>query len=391
MKSKYLYYLFYAIAFICFTSTSYANSGVPLIAPFASPFYQPIILGLIIVETAFLRLVFKTRLGPTAGWMFLANMISGFVGAYLHDFGTLFSSATIYNLLWYSVLAWVLSFVLSVAIEFPFYYVLFRKKRIKSLIVACLSIHLAFYALLAPAYLNRSYFTSVGKYQTTRDLSFAENSNVWIYYIPLSRDSVVRMKPDGTRKETVCQLDIQLDPMTNALWLKREDESKFWDLHVVGNSSQLLLKKVAKENSWFPSEDGKEKIEYREKRNKKNQRVARYWPLLCSDLRLQKTEWNYSTADRWYLFARKPGMKRSDIVLQSPLSSWRIHNLSVLPEGYLLFEFGDQICLLDLPNKTLGMVAHGHRPIVVLNDEVGEHLNAAGDKPRNLAKNVMVE
>jgi hypothetical protein len=108
------------------------------------------------------------------------------------------------------------------------------------------------------------------------------------------------------------------------------------------------------------------------------QPLAKWMPMLCSDLRGQKNEWDYARGKVWHLYTFKPGDRSTgEMLLHSPLWAWKIRNLSVLPNDYLIFQLGDQICLLDPFKKILAVVTHGYRPLAVLNDERGEQLFAA--------------
>jgi hypothetical protein len=51
--------------------------------------------------------------------------------------------------------------------------------------------------------------------------------------------------------------------------------------------------------------------------------------------------------------------------LETPFLSWYSRNATLLPNAQVIYQLQDQIVLLDLPTKRMGLIALGHGPLVV--------------------------
>jgi hypothetical protein len=352
-----------------------ANSGAPLIAGFGFDLLKWS-LGLGLFEALFVWLFYKCHPAVSVLLLFFGNLISGWFGltVFSHDYH--FQWLTIYNFDWIPYALWFAAYIFSVLLEYPayrlaMYYSKIDTHRLARSIQACLVIHLPFYLIMGGGFLFSTEHYSVNGYEKVRDLSFMTDSRTWIYYISRPCDRVLRCRPDGTGEQAVLKLPQTINPDTSFLWLEEGRTTSTLDLHLVGQGDWKLREGFATRKQWQPADKALAQPEIFAQLREKDS-MDTFLPMLCADFRKpNRANLFFYTTTPWQLLADKPNVQKMPRVqdrvrvLQSPLASWKLRNLTVLPNDRLIFALGDQICVLDYPTRRLGLITHGYRPLVV--------------------------
>ncbi|HBF33787.1 TPA: hypothetical protein DDW35_04420 [Candidatus Sumerlaeota bacterium] len=364
--------------------TASANSGAPLIAGFTMRFimeyFLAFMLGLAILESVLLRWWFKCNIWTSLVILFFANAFSGFLGMILPPDALLPTSGlTIYNFFWYPYVAWLMEYCLSALFEFPFValamcFSSITDKKFQRVIKAVFLIHIPFYLLAAPIFLYQMHHNSISGYEKTHDLSFLKDSGASVYYFSPSGDKVLRSHLDGTRQEEYLKLDHAVVQNKSLLWLKDGATTATYDLCLIdGDGCSILKQDFVRKEQWRPNlHDFKYDTEKELLSPGKNIGwFLRFTPRLCSDFRMpEKNGREFYTASSWYLYSHTGNSIRSEHdVFNTPIYSWPLHNLSVLPGDRFIFALGDQICAMDYPKRRIGIIARGYRPLVVLDSD----------------------
>jgi hypothetical protein len=378
--------LFFLVCLALVPGIASANSGAPLIANFMMDSFMVYMLGIALVEAVLLAWFFKAPFFISLLCLFFGNVFSGFLGVFLFvgDFSDHSHSVlsvpglTIYNFFWYPYAVWLVAYLLSVLSEFPFFLLAMFASSIKEKLIvrttkAAFLIHIPFYVLAAPVLLYQMHHNSISGYEKTHDLAFLKDSGASVYYFSTGGDKVLRSHLDGTGQEEYLTLEHPVAPGQSLLWLKAGATNATLDLClVVGEDSSILKQDFVRREQWRPyrhhNDAFDEKIE--DSLGGKGKDVAMLSSIICSDFRQpDENERQFRATGNWYLYSHKgknwrDGTEKS--VFNTPVYSWRLLNLSVLPEDKLVFALGDQICAMDYPNHRIGVIARGYRPLVVL-------------------------
>lgn len=362
---------------------AWANSRAPALGQVITFDWSVQALCIAVLEAVALCVFWKRSLWYGFLVLLAANVLSVGVGGMILDGERAWAGVTLHNLLSHTVWVWCAAFLLSVAVEYPFFLAVFasaKPRRLVRSLQACVVLHLAFYVLAAPVYFYYGYYLSAGRYAVARDASFLKGANAWVYYVAQSRDAVWRCRADGSANERLVPLDPGIDPQYETIWLRKGDGGEGWDLCVVTQQpgNRLVSADVVDQTLWEPPDrepwlrrmGSTEKADDEEKVGGiATGSLRSYEPVLCADLRAPgDRRLEFRIALKWYL-----GVSRNDngkyewgeMAIESPSWVWRIQNCSVLPGDRVVFALGDQICVLDYPGKRLAIIARGYRPIVV--------------------------
>jgi hypothetical protein len=58
--------------------------------------------------------------------------------------------------------------------------------------------------------------------------------------------------------------------------------------------------------------------------------------------------------------------EKLNAALETPFVIWPSRNATVLPGDQVVYQLGDQIVVLDLRTRRIGLVARGRGPVVIL-------------------------
>jgi hypothetical protein len=343
------------------------------------------VLGLL--EGALIAWVFRRAFDLAVPLMVLANYFSSLVGLALLDPLRLLVESwlpepPLSHVFRAHLLFLGLTFPLTVVLEWPFCWAVVGLSRgqWKRALWASLLAQTASYLLLVPYYKAFSLY-HVGRLEP--DLAFVRSPLATVYYIRPADGSVWKVRTDGSGREQVLpawpEIPLLTDP-TAWLQVKPSEQKDRLDLWVMDwnwpkQEGTLLLK------GFVPAPAGP-----RPDRNSDG--AAKDHPLGVVDLQGEDLPpWAVHThAEGVGLMEiarrRTQGFEIEDIVgVMTPLLRWPCKNVTILPGHQLVFQMGDQVCLLDLETRTLGVLAMGRGPAVLL--------DAADTAARNQAERAL--
>lgn len=336
--------------------SAYADMGTPvMIKGFLHLLIGNLIIG--IFEGLLIWKFFKTDRKKTIKIMILANYASMLVGVvilyFVDDFlySRIFHNATIYNARYYVAGFIAATFILTIILEWPFCFWAIKDKqgRGKRALYASLLVQTVSYVFLVQYYIYfNNYVTLYGNDITIEQSSFfASNKAAHIYFISNDDGQLYRINIDGRNK-----MKVKLPKYTGGeaeLSFQPSVEGTYLDLYLNG----VLLKKHI-----LPKVEGSD-----------------FWHGPAGELRPEgKRVWKIVVTNYWgYKGLRLENNEtggRINFGFNEPGVSLYAHNATVLPGDQVVFQFGEQIVLLDLNTKQLGLITMGHDPVVITDDKL---------------------
>ncbi|MFH1228525.1 MAG: hypothetical protein V1701_11575 [Planctomycetota bacterium] len=351
-----------ALIFLLFSSSVYANAGTPLIL--AGIFHLPIgnaIIGLI--EGLIIFRFFKTNKILSILAMVIANYASMFAGMFLMGilYGKTENVISIYNVT-YALMALLFTFFLiTLIIEWPFCFVLFIKqgKKITRSLYAVIIVNTISYILLIPFYWLFSGLSLINGTELDKTLSFVKDDKAWVYYISPNDGDIYRAKLNGTSVQKI--KDAKISGKYKQLFLRPADEKPYMDLWVLDKENSLkgpeyliishvidhvTVSSYQKEKDfapWFKS------VDFRPDEQRDWDVYTGFWSIEGLSAKNKKTGQHF-----W-------------IALETPFIDWSMRNLTILPNDQVIFQLGDnQIIILDLNSRKLGLITKGRSPVVIM-------------------------
>lgn len=318
----------------------------------------------------------KTRIEKSAAlWiMILANFVSALIGILLSELltitGTLNYGININTSdlrLGLFLTGIILSlYLLTALIEWPFCHWVLKTLKYNgpmartslsvSLIVQCAS-----YILLILMYYAASDITVFTRLNSDPSLSFVRNPKAEVYFISESDGNIYRINIDGTDKQRV--FDTKTDDLKKTLFMSNPKGGKIWKLHIrhsKGAISTLILDNFGKVVPQMTDKDFGDDPEERWPQSE-------FHPI---DLRLpDMRKWKVSI-DFWAYEGvwaeNKTSGKTLVIGLDTPFVEWKSRYATILPGDQVVYQLGEQIVILDLNSRKIGLIAYGRSPVVRL-------------------------
>ncbi len=362
MKNKFRVVMF-VLFFFLFAKNAFANAGTPLMwVGILHLVVGNAVIG--IIEGVLISKIFKVRKRRSITIMILANYISMIAGSFIVGFtGRFFSNLlTIYSIHLFLLASFMVVFLLTVLIEWPFCYWILRVDTVvrKQSFRASLYAQILSYALLIPFYFLASGTSLLWNVKIQRDLSFAR-TNPWVYFINENGKSVERIELSGKAKEKVCDISAN---SKNARLFAKKAESGSWDLWLKDRKEGAYIEsevkildglstQMAQLTRWdgavIEEPDGGLNfgvVDYRKPDD-------RYWKVRTGFWAIEGLRANNE----------KEG-KKFYIALETPFVQWYMRNVTILPSDQVVFQIGDQIVLLDIESHKMGLVTKGRGPLV---------------------------
>ena len=295
-------------------SPAFANAGTPLMwAGFFHLFIGNAIIGLI--EGFIISYLFKTKKILSIILMVIANYASMFLGLIFMKAldSKIENIINIYNIFYAVIMLIIFCYLITLIIEWPFCFILFAKqeKRIGKSFRAIIIANAISYILLILFYWSFSGTSLISGTKIDKSLAFAKNDKIWVYYVSSTDGDKYRTKLNASSIEKIKDekyAHFFVHP-TNNVDLRLEAE-RDWDVHVGFWAIEGLLAKNKKTGQHF--------------------RIA----------------------------------------LDTPLIAWFISNLTILPDDQVVFQLGEnQIILLDLNSRKMGLIAKGKSPVVIIENK----------------------
>ncbi len=356
------------------TPPARADAGTPLMwAEGGHLLIGNAIIG--VVEGLVIAVLFRVRKRAAMLWMIGANYASMLLGVFLfNSFGPAHlrdyfgDSAptwlTLHSAVAYHVVGIIVLLALTAVVEWPFCVaMLWRQPRwLLRSVGACAMAQCVSYALLCSCYVPPSAFSVLTETQLAEPAVFAKTCDAWIYYVSPSDGDLWRIHPDGADRTRVCAARIK--DRAARLFVRPAEEGSGWDLWWRSGRWNMdeqfrLLADFAScparpEHDWESiyedadfCHDGH--CTYLDQSPSRNWRVQVYadWP--DNGLRALKAR----TGERLHL------------AMATPLLRWTSSNATMLPGDQVVYQLGDQIVLLDLNERKLGLITLGRGPVVV--------------------------
>ncbi|MEW6025792.1 MAG: hypothetical protein AB1599_00655 [Planctomycetota bacterium] len=336
---------------------AYSNTGtVVMWAGIAHLFIGNAVIGLI--EGLIIGIVFKTSRLLTVPVMIAANYISMWVGTYL--FGKMSDKfqhiVTIYNAAFILAALIIVSFLFTFILEWPFCLFLFRKqeKKIKRSLLANLITQSISYVLLIAFYALPSGASLITDVKIDKTLSFATTQKMWIYYISTDNGDIYRIRQNGASNEKI--LDANITDKFDGLFLRPSNDTPYSNLCVTeGRGDRILIPHFTAESMipYYPEKD---------------EQPSWFKPI---DLRpVDQQDWDVSVgfwAIEGLRAKNKVNGKKFRLAMETPFVSMSIRNITLLPSNQAVFQINDnQIALLDLNSRKLGLIITGRGPLVIM-------------------------
>ncbi len=287
------------------------------------------------------------------------------------------------------------AYLFTVVVEAPFCLLAVRKGpgRLVKDLRGCVLVQTASYVLiLAPLYFLASETSLYTQGDLRDDLSFVQPPIATVYFINPRDGDVWQIDTDGRHKAWAHDADVYNH--FARLFVTSGDEPNVWNLHVVGRGY----------GEWFRLEeyvahDGGTGSEGRHRRHVRlekpeagllvrnfargqteteiQQHNRQGWgPMSVDntwsntgpafDLRHGTSTLNVET-DLWFFLDVSDKEKRLyRLGLETPFLSWCFRNVTILPNEQAVLQIGDQIAILDLGTRALGVLAAGRGPVVMI-------------------------
>jgi len=266
------------------------------------------------LEAGLLSWWFGTSRGRSLLVMVAANYASAWAAALLlTNRLSQYSGLTIANVQIWLAIATLVAFLLTLAIEYPFVWLLLRQRKrpVLTALKATLLIHGLSYLLLFGWYSFSSQTSLISQTQVVPAAQLQPSPSYTLHYL----------SPDGAQA---------------LKWISGEPQPVVTD-----RAAFDALNPESRSRSYGP--------------------VPKLTPA---------TDWDY------YVSVFTGGgltghhqitQARQHFALETPFAAWRISHATHLPDDWLIFQLGDdQICLLHPASRRIALLARGQAPIVVL-------------------------
>lgn len=267
------------------------------------------------LEAGLLSWWFGTPRGRSLWVLLAANYASAWAGALLlANRLSQYPGLTIANVQVWLAIASLLAFLLTLVIEYPFFWLLLRQRKqpIQTAIKATLLIHGLSYLLLFGWYSANSQTSLISQTQVVPAAQLQPSPAYTLHY--LSPDGAQALRLTSGETEPVAIDRAAFDALSPEPW------SRFGPV-----------------------------------------------PKLTAH-----TDWDYYThvfAAGGLLGINRATQARQHFALETPFAVWAISHATHLPDDWLIFQLDrDQICLLHPASQRIALIARGKDPVVTLSD-----------------------
>jgi hypothetical protein len=260
----------------------------------------------------------------------------------------------------------LLSFLMTVVIEFPFVLRIYRARLMSTgrKLALCVAAQAVTYAALALIYTSVSRFSLLTEVTRVRDVApLTGGAQGWVYFYRAAHGEIWRTRLDGTNAELwqKAEADYSRTPRAGDLWAEPN----------AAGAVQLMLGPKANAKPVGVPFRGRLGLLNRETFDEDFQKVPD--ALFATDFRAQADrarDWiiasSNNTDDGLCHTIRPEGVRGElNVGMATPFVRWPARFPTVLPNGAAVFQFGDQIAIMDR-TKNIGVLAMGSSPVVVL-------------------------
>ena len=302
---------------------------------------------------------FKLQKGGCLFAMIAANYFSAWVGGlFLNHQIAAALPFTLYNawhLFW--VMA-VLTYLMTLVLEWPFVFFCFRKEAggLKRSLRGNLLINSCSYVLLFGWYWLASGTTLYTRMNIVQPSQIGFPTNGIVYFISKT-DGVCKFDFSSHQTEKICPLKAGSD---DRLFVRPSVAlTNGWD--ILDYSTKITIcsnLEVSAVQTWRDT-------------NNLN-RVQGTWFNFgeTPKLGIEQSDWNFNTGFWPIAGFQGKNQKTGEKIyfsLETPFVAWVARNATHLPGDYVVFQLGEgQICLLEVATKKIALLAQGQGPVVIL-------------------------
>jgi hypothetical protein len=312
------------------------------------------------------------------GIMVLANYFSFILGEWyllqgLRIFsGAVLGSEPLYNahrFIWLSVLV---AFVLTILLEWPFCFWILRKKSksFRKSIAATVLVQTLSYAVLLVFYVSLGAVELYRHMDIDRNLVRSQDENVWVYFVSNDDGDIHRIRLDGTDRQKAFDTDLssaQRGIKTCNILLWPNDEPNAWDFWLCRDEDCRILQKGIFRGFATLSSGSDMRLE--DANTPGDLRERGLWTIV-TDLR-GPTEHSIEVKIDYFgwqgvTVADPCANQEYKLMIQTPLLTWGIEHVTVLPNDQLVCEMAGQIVIMNLRERKMALLALGLSPVVTL-------------------------
>jgi len=327
-----------------------ANAGTPLMwTGLVHLFIGNAVIG--IVEGILLSKFFHTPRSKSINLLVVANYASAWGGMLLIlDRLSPIPNITIENIhiwLWLFV---TFAFILTLFIEYPFFWFLLRKqqKAVQNALKATIIIHGISYLLLLGLYGLNSQTSMLTQLDVISVKQLQPSEEYVLYFMTSDGQQVIRSNLDGTSQESI--KDVMATDRNGRLCVGKNEAGKF---ELLVNSKAILsdfasVAPTPEPPEWYNCAPN---------------------PFGAVPKLTENTNWEYRTvvwAAGGIMGSNEKENLKIQFSLETPFAFWRVQNATHLAGDFVVFQLGDdQLCILQPQEKRIALIARGKEPVVV--------------------------
>ncbi len=370
------------LAMLALTPPALANAGTPLMwLTMGHLLIGNALIG--VGEAVLIARLFKARLCLAVPVLIVANYVSmiagaALVGHYGGDIGgiarLIVGEESLSNAIRFNLLALLSLAFVTTLVEWPFVFaVLPARNRVARSIVATLAAQAASYLVLTLLYFRVSNMSVVTQTVNTDPADFARTTNAWVYYLPLDRSGLWRVRPDGADNARVREIGAP-DEWARLYWLRSTDGAG-WDLWITTPADRPTYVPSGPQRPKQPLLTGLagRAAMHRRDETPGGTRTNNWtsWGK-APDLRLAGADELSVRAGFWPAEGLVVG--KGDLytgrcfAMETPVTNWVTRSPTLLPHDQVVYQLGDQIVLLDLNTRQIGLITRGTSPVVIIEE-----------------------
>ncbi|HIK52834.1 MAG TPA: hypothetical protein IGS17_18195 [Oscillatoriales cyanobacterium M59_W2019_021] len=353
-----------AVAIALFPSPVLANSLTPVIeAAFVHLLVGNFLLGA--VEGFLLSKWFGTPRGNSQAILVVANYASALLGHILlaNRLSTM-PQVTLENVLVWLWIFVAIAFVLTLLIEYPFFWLLLRKqeKAFRKSLKATIVIHCISYLLLFGWYATSSVTSMANQLDVVPVVQLQPNEEYLLYFISSDGKQVVRSDLEGKQQEIVKELrKIEKNP---ALFMCKNQEGQIDLVAKEGMLKEIVLSDFTHSLPTLKYANSGFNSPLMDSKNPCYSNMSGMVPKLT-----ENTNWDYQTvfwATRGIMGDNKANLSSFNFGLETPFAWWYVRHATHLEGDYAVFQLGeDGVYILQPQEKKIALITRGRSPVVI--------------------------
>ncbi len=338
-----------------------ADAGTPLV--WSTAFHMLLGNALIgLLEGRLLARVFGLAVKRCGWWLVVANYLSAWCGMMLMEFLFARYATDIYSGLRITWLLVAGTYVLTLLIEWPFVAACFRgtQRWLVGSVKGSLLVQSVSYVCLFAGYWLLSATSLYTGMDVVSPTQMTRPSDVDMFFIAASDGDVYRSELAGSADVKIAELGSTNHWRDHLELRESPEDSDSWDLAVVGERREAVVVwpgissrlQVPENQAW---------------------RTSQYygWGRAFQVGNATNSAWSLGWA-HWPdvgMWARD-GSRTVRIAYGVPFGGWAPYRVVHLPHDQALLQLDQQICLVDIPARKIGLIKRGYGVLALLKDQI---------------------